>query len=202
MKERAEKQRCPWPRAANALYVAYHDEEWGVPEHEDRALFEKLILDGAQAGLAWETILNKRENYRRAYEGFHPEKVARFGARKRAALLADAGIVRNRAKIEASIGNAKAFLKVQEQATSFDRWLWDFVDGRPIQNSWDGIRRIPASTPLSDKISKELKARGFKFVGSTIVYAWMQAIGVVNDHLVGCYRHAEVARLARKGRRT
>jgi DNA-3-methyladenine glycosylase I len=198
---KANVKRCPWPRATNPLYVAYHDTEWGVPEHDDRALFEKLILDGAQAGLAWETILNKRENYRRAYEGFHPEVVARFGTRKRAALLADAGIVRNRAKVDASIGNAKAFLALCEREGGFDRWLWSFVDGRPVQNAWTSIRQIPAKTPLSDRVSKELKDRGFKFVGSTIVYAWMQAIGVVNDHLVECFRHAPVARLGARRKR-
>jgi DNA-3-methyladenine glycosylase I len=194
--------RCPWPRSTNALYVHYHDTEWGVPEHDDRALFEKLILDGAQAGLSWETILNKRENYRRAYEGFHPEVIARYGARKVASLLADPGIVRNKAKVAASIGNAKAFLALQEREGSFDRWLWSYVDGAPVQNAWDGLRQIPPTTRVSDAISKDLRKLGFRFVGPTIIYAYMQAIGMVNDHLVACFRHAECARLAKRGRRT
>ena len=192
--------RCPWPRASNPLYVHYHDTEWGVPEHDDRALFEKLVLDGAQAGLSWETILNKRENYRRAFEGFHPQTVARYGAGKIAALLADPGIVRNRSKVNSAVGNARAFLAMQREFGSFDAWLWRFVDGRPVQNAWTGDRRNPARTPLSDAVSKELKDRGFKFVGSTIVYAWLQAIGVVNDHLVSCFRYAPVARLGRRRR--
>ncbi len=193
--------RCPWPKPTNALYVRYHDTEWGVPEHDDRALFEKLILDGAQAGLSWETILNKREGYRRAFEGFEPEVMARFGARKVAALLADPGIVRNRAKVAAAIGNAKAFLALKDEVGSFDRWLWGFVDGAPVQNRWTSIRQVPPTTKISDAISKELRARGFRFVGPTIVYAYMQAIGMVNDHLVTCFRHAECAALARRGRR-
>jgi DNA-3-methyladenine glycosylase I len=196
-----EPVRCTWPRSTNALYVHYHDTEWGVPEHDDRALFEKLILDGAQAGLSWETILNKRENYRRAFEGFHPEKVARYGARKIASLLADPGIVRNRAKINSTVGNAQAFLELVEREGSFDRWLWGFVDGKPVQNAWTGMRQIPPTTKVSDAISKELRRRGFRFVGPTIIYAYMQAIGMVNDHLVECFRHAECARLARRGRR-
>jgi DNA-3-methyladenine glycosylase I len=196
-----EKPRCAWPKASNALYVRYHDTEWGVPEHDDRALFEKLVLDGAQAGLSWETILNKREGYRRAFEGFVPEKVARFTPRKVEALMIDPGIVRNRLKITSAIGNAQAFLALQEKESSFDRWLWAFVDGAPVQNRWDGTRSIPASTKVSDAISKELKRLGFRFVGTTIVYAYMQAIGMVNDHLVTCFRHAECARLARPKRR-
>jgi len=200
MSPRAPKvvTRCPWPRESNPLYVEYHDTEWGVPEHDDRALFEKLILDGAQAGLSWETILNKRENYRRAFEGFHPQTVARFGERKITALLADAGIVRNRAKVNSAVGNARAFLAMQEEFGSFDAWLWGFVDGRPVQNAWTGRGRIPARTPLSDAISKELQRRGFKFVGSTIIYAWLQAVGVVNDHLVTCFRYSPVAKLGRR----
>ena len=196
-----DKVRCPWPRETNALYVHYHDTEWGVPEHDDRALFEKLILDGAQAGLSWETILNKRENYRRAYEGFHPEVMARYGARKVASLLADPGIVRNKAKVNASIGNAQAFLALVEKEGSFDRWLWGYVDGAPVQNRWDGLRKLPPTSKMSDALSKDLKQRGFKFVGSTIIYAYMQAIGMVNDHLVTCFRHAECVKLARRGRR-
>jgi DNA-3-methyladenine glycosylase I len=194
----AEPARCPWPRKTNPLYVAYHDEEWGVPEHDDRALFEKLILDGAQAGLSWETILNKRENYRRAFDGFVPETVARYGARKVASLMADAGIVRNRGKIESAIGNAKALLELQEREGSFDRWLWAYVDGAPVVNHWKALRELPAETPVSQVISKDLKRLGFRFVGPTIIYAWMQAIGMVNDHLVTCFRHGEVGRARRR----
>ena len=170
------------------LYVAYHDEEWGVPVHDDRTLFEFLILEGAQAGLSWLTILKKREAYRAAYDGFDPEKVARYGKREEARLLADAGIVRNRQKIAASIGNAKAFLRVQEEFGSFDAYVWRFTDGKPIQNARTAIREVPAKTPESDAMSKDLVARGFRFVGSTICYAHMQATGMVNDHLVDCFR--------------
>jgi len=190
--------RCPWPKATNPLYVRYHDEEWGVPERDGRALFEKLLLDGAQAGLSWETILNKRENYRKAFDGFDPGKIARYGARRTAALLADPGIVRNRQKVAAFIGNAKAYLELVEHEGDFGRWLWAFTDGVPVQNRWTSIRQIPASTPLSDAISKELRARDFRFVGSTIVYAFLQAVGVVNDHLVTCFRHEACAKLGRK----
>lgn len=196
-----ETGRCPWPKASNPLYVKYHDTEWGVPEYDSRALFEKLILDGAQAGLSWETILNKRENYRRAFDGFEPEIMARYGARKVASLLADAGIVRNRAKIAAAIGNARAYLEMTEKEGPFSRWLWGFVDGVPIQNTHTGLKAIPPRTPLSDTISKELLKRGYKFVGSTIVYAYMQAVGIVNDHLVTCPRHAACAKLARRPKR-
>jgi DNA-3-methyladenine glycosylase I len=195
--EKADVTRCPWPRKGNPLYVAYHDEEWGVPEHDDRALFEKLILDGAQAGLSWETILNKRENYRRAFDGFVPETVARYDKRKLAALLADPGIVRNRAKIESAVGNARAFLKMRESEGSFDRWLWAHVDGAPLVNRWRTVSEIPPETPISIAISKELKRLGFRFVGPTIIYAWMQAIGMVNDHLLTCFRYAEVGRMRR-----
>lgn len=200
MSPRAPKPvvRCPWPKATNALYVHYHDTEWGVPERDGRALFEKLLLDGAQAGLSWETILNKRENYRRAFDGFDPEKMARYGARKTAALLADPGIVRNRQKVAAFVGNAKAYLELVEREGDFGRWLWAFVDGAPVQNRFETIRQIPARTPLSDAVSKELQKRGFKFVGSTIVYAFMQAVGMVNDHLVTCFRHEPCARLGRR----
>jgi DNA-3-methyladenine glycosylase I len=200
MSPRAPKPviRCPWPKASNALYVRYHDTEWGVPERDGRALFEKLLLDGAQAGLSWETILNKRENYRRAFDGFDPEVMARYRARKVASLLADAGIVRNRQKVAAFIGNAKAYLELVEREGDFDRWLWGFVDGRPVQNRFETLRQIPPRTPLSDAISKELQSRGFKFVGSTIVYAFMQAVGMVNDHLVTCFRHERCARLGRR----
>ena len=200
MSPRAPKPvvRCPWPKATNALYVHYHDTEWGVPERDGRALFEKLLLDGAQAGLSWETILNKRENYRRAFDGFDPEKMARYGARKTATLLADPGIVRNRQKVAAFVGNAKAYLELVEREGDFGCWLWAFVDGAPVQNRFETIRQIPARTPLSDAVSKELQKRGFKFVGSTIVYAFMQAVGMVNDHLVTCFRHEPCARLGRR----
>ena len=190
--------RCPWPKATNALYVAYHDTEWGVPERDGRALFEKLLLDGAQAGLSWETILNKRENYRRAFDGFDPGRIARYGARKTASLLADPGIVRNRQKVAAFVGNAKAYLELVEAEGDFGHWLWAFVDGAPIQNRFESGKQIPARTPLSDAISKELRTRGFKFVGSTIVYAFMQAVGMVNDHLVPCFRHEACAKLGKK----
>lgn len=179
---------CPWP--TNALDLAYHDTEWGVPLHEDRALFELLILEGAQAGLSWSTILAKRENYRRAFDDFDAEKIARYDARKTAALLADAGIVRNRLKIAATIQNAKAFLAVRRELGSFDRYLWSFVGGKPIVNRRRGRGDVPASTRESDALSADLKKRGFKFVGTTICYAFMQASGMVNDHLVTCPRHA------------
>ncbi len=185
---------CPWP--TNALDLAYHDQEWGVPQHDDRALFELLILEGAQAGLSWATILAKRENYRRAADNFDPAKVARYDAKKVAALLADAGIVRNRLKIAAAIGNAKAFLAVQEEFGTFDRYLWGFVpDRRPIVNRPRARGDVPTRTPESDALSKDLLARGFKFVGSTIIYAFMQASGMVNDHFVTCPRHAACAKL-------
>jgi DNA-3-methyladenine glycosylase I len=190
--------RCPWPKPTNALYVHYHDTEWGVPERDGRALFEKLLLDGAQAGLSWETILNKRENYRRAFDGFDPVKMARYDARKTAKLLADPGIVRNRQKVAAFVGNAKAYLELVEREGDFGRWLWAFVDGVPVQNRWESLKQLPARTPLSDAVSKELQGRGFKFVGSTIVYAFMQATGMVNDHLVTCFRYEPCARLGRR----
>ena len=186
--------RCPWP--TTELYLAYHDQEWGVPLHDDRRLYEFLVLEGAQAGLSWLTILNKRENYRRAFDGFDPGKVARYGARKVAALLADPGIVRNRLKIASAIRNAQAFLAVQREFGSFDRYIWQFTGGRPIQNAWRSIKQVPARTPESDAMSRDLRERGFKFVGSTICYAHMQATGMVNDHLVTCPRHAACARLA------
>jgi DNA-3-methyladenine glycosylase I len=188
--------RCGWC-GSNPLYVAYHDTEWGVPVHDDRMLFEFLILEGAQAGLSWITILKKREAYRRAFAGFDAGKVARFGPRQVERLLADAGIVRNRLKIEAAINNAQRFLEVQAAFGSFDAYIWRFVDGKPIVNRRKTLKQVPASTKESDALSSDLKARGFKFVGSTICYAHMQATGMVNDHLVGCFRHAELARLAR-----
>jgi len=193
-----DSARCDWC-GADPLYVAYHDDEWGVPVHDDRTWFEFLLLEGAQAGLAWITILRKREAYRLAYDGFDPERVARYDDRKVAELLADAGIVRNRLKIAASITNARAFLEVRDELGSFDAYMWQFVNGRPIQNAWRTMAELPAVTPLAETISKDLKRRGFRFVGPTIVYAHMQATGMVNDHLVACFRHAEVAALA--GRR-
>lgn len=190
-----EKRRCPWCGTA-PFYVRYHDEEWGVPLHDDRKLFEFLVLEGAQAGLSWATILRKREAYRRAFDRFDPRRVARYGAADVRRLLGDAGIVRNRLKIESAIANARAFLRVQEEFGSFDAYIWRFVDGRPIQNRWRTVAELPARTPLSDAISKDLRRRGFRFVGSTIVYAHMQATGMVNDHLVGCFRYREVAQAA------
>jgi DNA-3-methyladenine glycosylase I len=184
--------RCPWP--TDELYLAYHDREWGVPVHDDRWLFEYLILEGAQAGLSWHTVLKKRENYRAAFDHFEPEKVARYGDKKVAALLNNAGIIRNRLKIHAAIQNAKAVLKVQEEFGSFDPYLWRFVDGKPVINHRKSMREIPPRTAISDALSKDLLKRGFKFVGSTICYANMQAIGMVNDHLVTCFRHKELSR--------
>ena len=186
-------RRCGWC-GEDALYVAYHDKEWGVPVHDDRRLFEFLILEGAQAGLSWITILRKRENYRQAFAGFDAGKVARFGTRDVARLLADPGIVRNRLKVGAAISNAQRFLDVQEAFGSFDAYIWRFVDGRPIVNRWKTLKQVPASTQASDALSRDLKQRGFKFVGSTICYAHMQATGMVNDHLVGCFRHGEIIR--------
>jgi len=190
----AKKKRCAWA-GTDPLYVAYHDQEWGVPIHDDRLLFEFLVLEGAQAGLSWSTILRKRDAYRRAFDGFEPRKVARFDKQKTAALLADAGIVRNRAKIASAIKNARAFLDVQTEFGSFDAYQWRFVDGRPIQNRRRAVGDIPARTGQSDAMSDDLKTRGFAFVGSTIIYAHMQAVGMVNDHVVHCFRHREVAKL-------
>lgn len=187
-----KQRRCGWAR--NPLAIAYHDREWGVPVRNDRKLFELLILEGAQAGLSWDTILKKRAAYRKAYLAFDPQKVARFDAKKQHALMADAGIVRNRAKIAASVGNAKSFLAVQKEFGSFSRYVWGFVGGRPVVNRRRGIRDIPPRTDVSDALSKDLKKRGFKFVGTTILYAFMQAVGMVNDHEVGCFRWKEVQR--------
>ena len=184
------RKRCAWAR--NEQAVAYHDEEWGVPVHDDRLLFEFLILEGAQAGLSWDTILKKRDNYRCAYDNFDAAKVARYGDAEVVRLLADAGIVRNRAKVAASIGNAKAFLDVQRECGSFDAYIWGFVGGKPIVNKRQSLSGIPATTIESDAMSKDLKKRGFKFVGSTICYALMQATGMVNDHEAGCFRYREV----------
>ncbi len=186
--------RCGWA-GTDPLYVAYHDEEWGVPVHDDRRLFEFLVLEGAQAGLAWITILRKREGYRRAFEGFEPGRVARFDKRKIERLLADPAIVRNRLKVESAVTNARAFLEVQEEFASFDAYQWGFVGGRPLRNRFETLAELPPRTETSDAFSKDLKKRGFRFVGSTIVYAHMQAVGMVNDHLVSCFRHREVARL-------
>lgn len=182
------KQRCPWAEV-NDREIVYHDTEWGVPVHDDRLLFEFLILEGAQAGLSWDTILKKRENYRRAFARFDPKKVARFGRKERAALMKNPGIVRNRLKIEAAISNASAFLAVQSEFGSFDRYVWQFVGGAPRRNRRRTMKQVPATTPESDAISKDLKERGFRFVGSTICYAFMQATGMVNDHLVTCFRY-------------
>jgi DNA-3-methyladenine glycosylase I len=191
-KAAAELVRCTW--AANGINIRYHDEEWGVPVRDDRRWFEFLILEGAQAGLSWETILIKRQRYREVFAEFDAAKVAKFDARKKRELLRDAGIIRNRLKIDATIANAKAFLKVQEEFGSFDAYAWKFVGGAPIQNAWKTHRSLPAQTPLSAALSKDLQKRGFRFVGPTICYALMQATGLVNDHLVGCFRYREVCR--------
>jgi DNA-3-methyladenine glycosylase I len=191
------QHRCPWP-GRDPLYLAYHDEEWGVPEYDDRALFEKLILDGFQAGLSWITILRKRENFRRAFSEFDPEKIARYTPKKVERLMQDAGIVRNRAKIEGTVSSARAYLKIMDEGPGFADLFWDRLDGRPLQNKFKTTKQIPAATDLSLAISKDLIGRGFKFVGPTIVYAFMQAVGMVNDHLVTCHRHTACAKLARQ----
>jgi DNA-3-methyladenine glycosylase I len=183
--------RCPW--ATNELAIRYHDEEWGVPVHDDRVLFEFLILEGAQAGLSWDTILRKRDNYRAAFDGFDPARVARYDQRKIAGLLADPGIVRNRLKVASAVGNARAFLAVQEECGSFDAYVWRFVEGRPRVNAWRRGQQVPARTAESDALSKDLQKRGFRFVGSTICYAFLQAVGMVNDHLVDCERYRTLA---------
>jgi len=185
--------RCSW--ASNELSIAYHDEEWGVPMHDDRVLFEFLILEGAQAGLSWNTILQKRDNYRKAFDHFRPERVAKYARKKTAALLRDPGIVRNRLKIAAAVGNAKAFLALQKEFGSFDRYIWQFVGGKPLVNNLDGLKGVPARTVESDALSKDLKKRGFKFVGTTICYAFMQAVGMVNDHVVSCFRYKQVGKV-------
>ena len=193
------KARCPWA-GTDPLYVAYHDTDWGVPERDSRALFEKLLLDGFQAGLAWITILRKRDAFRRAFDGFEPARMAAYDAAKVEALMADAGIVRNRAKIVASVVSARVYLDIDARQ-GFSNYLWNFVDGRPIQNNWRAMEDVPPATPLSEKISKDLKQRGFNFCGPTIVYAFMQATGMVNDHLTGCCRHADcAAQMRRKAR--
>ncbi len=192
-------ERCPW--AKSDLYIRYHDSEWGLPIHDDRLLFEFLVLEGAQAGLSWETILKKRENYRNAFDGFDPAVVARYEQKKIGGLMADPGIVRNRLKIAAAIQNANSYLAVQDEFGSFDAYVWKFVDYEPKQNAWKSIKDVPGRTPESDAMSKELKRRGFKFVGSTICYAFMQAVGMVNDHLVTCFRHQQLQKPASKKRR-
>jgi DNA-3-methyladenine glycosylase I len=185
------KKRCPWC-LSDPLYIDYHDREWGVPLHDDRKWFEFLILEGAQAGLNWLLVLKKRENYRRAYDGFDFELVARYNERRIARLLIDPGLIRNRAKIAASVSNARAFIRIREEFGSFNHYIWRFVGGKPICNRWRADSQLPASTPLSEAISLDLRARGFKFVGSTIIYAHMQATGMVNDHLIGCFRYKEL----------
>lgn len=187
----AMKERCAWA-GNDPLYIAYHDNEWGVPSHDDRHLFEMLILEGAQAGLSWITILRKRENYRRAFANWDAKKIARFDERDVARLMNDAGIVRNRLKVAAAIDNAKAFLKVREEFGSFDQYIWQFVNGAPIQNQRRSLRDLPPSTRESDAMSRDLKQRGFRFVGTTICHAFMQAVGMVNDHVTTCFRHAQV----------
>jgi DNA-3-methyladenine glycosylase I len=189
-------ERCPWA-GKDPLYLPYHDEEWGVPSHDDRHLFEMLILEGAQAGLSWLTILRKREHYRRVFDGFDPARVARYTEKRQAKLLADPGIVRNRQKVAAAVANARCFLDVAKEHGSFDAYLWSFVGGKPRQNRFHGLSDVPAHTPESDALSKDLARRGFKFVGSTICYALMQAVGLVNDHLVSCPRHEPVRKLGR-----
>jgi DNA-3-methyladenine glycosylase I len=186
-------QRCPWP-GDDSLYIDYHDKEWGTPLHDDNRLFEFLILEGAQAGLSWITILRKRENYIKAFDHFNAEKIARYTPRKIEQLLNNPGIIRNRLKINATVSNAQAYLEILEQYSSFDEFIWKFVDGKPLQNKWKTMKSVPASTKLSEQMSKELKQRGFKFVGSTICYAYMQATGMVNDHLEKCFRHQQLCK--------
>jgi len=186
------RHRCPWP-GQDPFYVAYHDDEWGVPEYDDRALYEKLVLDGFQAGLSWITILRKRENFRRAFDGFVPEKIARYTPKKVERLMQDAGIVRNRQKIEGAVASARAYLDVMEKGPGFSKLLWDFLDGKPKVNNFRRRTQVPAETPISHAMSKELASRGFKFCGPTIVYAFMQATGMVNDHLVTCWRHEHLS---------
>lgn len=196
MKPAPTPTRCPW--ASNDLSIRYHDEEWGTPTHDDATLFEFLILEGAQAGLSWDTILKKRENYRTALDGFNPGKIAAYDSRKIRSLMQDSGIIRNRLKIASTIHNASAFLKVQTEFGSFDVYIWQFVGNRPILNCWRSAKQVPARTPQSDAMSKDLKKRGFSFVGTTICYAFMQAMGMVNDHLTTCFRYPQLGRIASK----
>ena len=190
-----KQQRCSWAPENDPLYCDYHDQEWGVPIYDSRALFEKLILDGFQAGLSWRTILHKRDNFIRAFDGFEPQKIAHYGEAKIEKLLNDAGIIRHRGKIEATINNAKCYLEMQKAGEDFSTYLWGFVGGKPLQNNWATMQEVPASTPLSEALSKDLKKRGFKFCGPTIVYAFMQAVGMINDHLTTCPRHNVVRKL-------
>ena len=192
-----QKSRCSWP-GTHDDYVQYHDEEWGVPEWDDRALFEKLTLDGFQAGLSWLTILRKRDNFRKAFDGFEPAKIARYKPAKVEKLLKDEGIIRHRGKIEATIGNARAYLDIMEEEDGFSTFLWAFVDGKPITNDWTSMGEVPVATDESKAMSKALKARGFKFCGPTITYAFMQAVGMVNDHMVTCFRHKDCKKLAKR----
>ncbi|MEQ8281833.1 MAG: DNA-3-methyladenine glycosylase I [Parvibaculum sp.] len=196
----SDAKRCPWP-GEDPLYVTYHDEEWGVPEYDDRALFEKLVLDGFQAGLSWITILRKRESFREAFDGFEPERIVRYKPARVEKLLQNPGIIRHRGKIEATIGNARAWLDIMEEDSGFSGFLWDIAGGAPKQNKWKRIGDVPAETPMSVAMSKALKARGFKFCGPTIVYAFAQAVGMVNDHLVSCPRHADCSALAQNKNR-
>src|SRR5258706_5801731 len=198
---RKNVRRCHWVANGSPPYVAYHDKEWGVPQHDDRVLFEFLILEGAQAGLSWSTILNKRETYRKAFSRFDVGKIAKYDKAKIAKLLRDPGIVRNRLKVEAAVNNARAFLEVQKEFGSFDAYIWQFVGGRPRRNAWRSHKQVPASTPESDAMSKDLKRRGFKFVGSTIMYAFMQATGMVNDHALDCFRWKQLERKGERGER-
>ena len=193
-------KRCDWC-AGDELYERYHDEEWGVPVFDDHTLFEFLILEGAQAGLAWITVLRKREGYRKVFDNFNAEKIARYTDKKIEKILLNPAIIRNRLKVQAARTNAQCFLAVQEEFGSFSDYIWDFVDGEPIQNAWKTMKEVPATSPISDKLSKDLKKRGFKFVGSTIMYAHMQATGMVNDHLVSCFRHKECKELAKAKRK-
>ena len=193
-----EVKRCPWSVGVGDDYIRYHDEEWGVPVHDDRTHFEFLLLEGAQAGLSWSTILRKREGYRKAFADFDPVKVARFNTRSEKRLLNDEGIVRNRLKVSSAITNARAFLEVQDEFGSFDNYIWRFVDGKPIVNRWRRQSQVPATTKESDALSKDLKSRGFRFVGSTIIYAHMQAIGMVNDHIMSCFRYEACKKARRK----
>lgn len=190
-----QKIRCGWNSFEDELYRVYHDEEWGVPVYDDRKIFEFLVLESAQAGLSWSTVLRKRENYRKAFAGFDPVKVASFSAKKVEVLMGDAGIIRNRMKIEAAVNNAQCFLKTREEFGTFSKYIWRFVDGKPIQNKWKASKELPAVTPEAEALAKDLKGRGFKFLGATIMYAHMQATGMVNDHTVECFRYKQVSKL-------
>ncbi len=196
-----EKTRCQWSHNGNELYIKYHDEEWGVPVYDDRKHFEFLVLEAAQAGLSWATVLNKREGYRKNFADWDATKVARFTPKQVEKILLDPGIVRNRLKVESTVNNAQRFLEVQEEFGSFDNYIWRFVDGKPVVNERQSLKEVPATTPLSDAVSKDLKKRGFKFVGSTVIYAHLQATGIVNDHTVDCFRYKEVQKLVDKHRK-